>query len=304
MELMFNRKLNEAELENIVLRDPRSRTHRLSHLNFSGTVGTSGRFVHAPTSLLPAIKIINQSEIGQHSTSPLGEGRFGRCYFHTFGHFKVCIKVLKNLDNNALAHEANILSKFFHQNLPYLFGVSIGESPSIISTYHEYKSRSLTVHCALFNKSSDGEIDWKEVLVQIVQGLDQLHNKYRIIHNDLKGDNVVLSSSVQGSLSAVIIDFGKACEFSQAKAYKLSNQQKEHYKLHHPHIAPDLRDGLCKQSPSSDIFSFGRMMNIINASSFLKSDRVSELSQKCMQYNGQLRPDIILLKSSMLEMYS
>lgn len=287
-------------MENIVLRDPRSRTNRLNRLNFSGTVGTSGRFLHPATSLLPSIKIICPREIGLPiSTSSLGEGRFGKCYLHTYGHFKVCIKVLKNSENSALIHEANILSKFSHLNLPYLFGVCIGECPSIVTSFHGYKSQSTTVHCALF-KELFVDIDWKEVLIHIIQGLEHLHNKHKLLHNDLKGDNVLLTSTFQGTLSAVIIDFGKACEVSQGKRYNLTSRQKEYYKLNHPHISPDLRDGLCKQSPSSDIYSFGRIMKMINTVSSLKSDRIMELSQKCMQYDGQLRPDVLQLKESML----
>lgn len=136
------------------------------------------------------------------------------------------------------------------------------------------------------------------MLLQIIDGLEHLHSKCKILHNDIKGDNVVLSSTLQGSLSAVIIDFGKACEISQGKKYNLSNRQKEYYKINHPHIAPDLRDGISKQSSSTDVYSFGRIIKIVaNASLLLKGDKFNELAQKCMQYNGQLRPDILSLKS-------
>ena len=89
-------------------------------------------------------------------------------------------------------------------------------------------------------------------------------------------------------IRAVIIDFGKACDTSKGKVYKLSQSEREHYKIHHPHIAPDVCDGLCPQSVSSDTFSLGRVISMINTKSSLKKD---ELSQKCMQYHMHLRPD-------------
>ena len=54
------------------------------------------------------------------------------------------------------------------------------------------------------------------------------------LHNDLKGDNIVLTSTnlTHYSIKAVIIDFGKACETSKGRIYKLSESQKEQYKLH------------------------------------------------------------------------
>ena len=44
--------------------------------------------------------------------------------------------------------------------------------------------------------------------------------------------------------------------------------KKLQYKRHHCHIAPDLHDGLCKQSTESDIFSLGKILNLICTSSF------------------------------------
>lgn len=145
--------------------------------------------------------------------------------------------------------------RFTHKNLPYLFGVCIGDSPSIVTSYHGYMGRSLTIHQALKISPADflAGIDWTDVLQQIICALEHLHNSQKILHNDLKGDNILLASTVQGSLGAVIIDFGKACEASKGRGYRLSTSQKNYYKLHHPHIAPDLRDGVNQQSASSDI---------------------------------------------------
>lgn len=246
-------------MENIILRDPNSRAKRLR----SGTVGTSGRFAYpVAISLNACIKVISHSDIEVSAEDVcIGEGQFGKCYLRTLGHFKVCVKIFKTSDNSALTHEANILSRFFNKNLPYLFGISIGDFPSIITSYHGFHDHSLTIHRALFKKIDDCvvKINWKDMLIQVINGLEYLHIRHKVIHNDLKSDNIVLTSTnlQHSSVGAVIIDFGKACEASKGKSYTLSHSQKEYYKLHHPQIAPDLRDGKSKQSASSDIYSFG-----------------------------------------------
>ena len=104
-----------------------------------------------------------------------------------YSHYQVCLKVChKSVENNStFTSEANILSLFAHPNLPYLFGVCIGESPSIVTSYHGLDNHvhSVTIDSALFTQSetikqaTDG-INWLSVLNRIVCGLDHLHTKH------------------------------------------------------------------------------------------------------------------------------
>lgn len=71
------------------------------------------------------------------------------------------------------------------------------------------------------------------------------------------------------------------------------------YKTCHPQIAPDLRDGRCKQSVTTDIYSIGRVLNAINVNSSLNNDKVKEITEQCMQYSESLRPDVITLKNAL-----
>ena len=64
---------------------------------------------------------------------------------------------------------------------------------------------------------------------------------------------------------SVLIDFGKACYASEAMLYTLSAEQKEIYKKCHPQIVPEVRNEVEKQSYCSDMYSFGRVLNQINA---------------------------------------
>ena len=61
---------------------------------------------------------------------------------------------------------------------------------------------------------------------------------------------------------SILIDFGKGCFISDGKVYKLSLQEQWRYAIEHPQVAPDLRDGHCRQSQYSDLYSLGRVHSI------------------------------------------
>ena len=77
-------------------------------------------------------------------------------------------------------------------------------------------------------------------------------------------------------IKVVIIDFGKASNADQGKLYKLTDHEKEQYKACHPHIAPDLHNGLCRQSVMSDVYALGRIINTVNGVSYLQNKDMQE----------------------------
>ena len=103
-------------------------------------------------------------------------------------------------------------------------------------------------------------------------------------------------------LLPIIIDFGKACDISKARVYKLSQKEKEKYKQNHCHIAPDLRDGICKQSFHSDIYSFGRILQTINTNTTVHCATLDELSKKCLHYHQSQCPDMAYIKQCILSL--
>jgi serine/threonine protein kinase len=131
-------------------------------------------------------------------------------------------------------------------------------------------------------------------MVDILSGLEHLHTQCKILHNDLKDDNIALSKTLS-QIRAVI---GKACKISEGKYYSLTQEERKRYKTRHPQIAPDLCDGRSRQSVTTDVYSVGRVLSTINVNSSFNNDRVKEVSEQQMQYNGRLRPDIITLKNT------
>ena len=71
---------------------------------------------------------------------------------------------------------------------------------------------------------------------------------------------------------------------------KLTEVEKEEYKENHPHIASDLHDGLCQQSVQSDIFSFGRIIGMVNNIPLLQQEKLEELANESMHYHMHFCP--------------
>ena len=190
----MSRKLQEAELNNIILRDPNSRANRLHRFGISSHImGTSEHFIKqgASASLLACIKIIRDEDFTSGSQH-IAPGRFGACYLRTLCHYQVCVNQFKCTDstNSVLIHEANILSKFTHTNLSHLFGVYLGSRPSIVTSFHGFDNRAVTVHSALYSRSKEiqdivASVSWMDVLQQMCSGLEHLHCYQSVIHNDL-----------------------------------------------------------------------------------------------------------------------
>lgn len=133
-----------------------------------------------------------------------------------------------------------------------------GSCKILVRSYHGANHQSYNLHSVLISRRKSEipsiEWNWKSILLGIINGLCYIHAK-NILHNDIKEDNVVLHAN-----EAIIVDFGKACLAKDGKKYFLSNEEKKKDMDFHPHISPDLRDGRCIQSKSTDVYSFGRLL--------------------------------------------
>ena len=92
-----------------------------------------------------------------------------------------------------------------------------------------------------------------------------------------------------GMIRSVLVDLGKACYIHEAKKYTLSNAEKTRYISDHPQIAPDLRDGHCKQGKPSDVYSVGRILDNVNRHK-LSIPVLTTMSQNCLHYQSTNRP--------------
>ena len=90
------------------------------------------------------------------------------------------------------------------------------------------------------------------------------------------------------------MDYGKAQIASASRKYNLTEEQKEMYRTHHSHIAPELIDGSSKPSYSSDMFSFGRIFKSVMHYFPLPATELPKeivtIVKKCLCYNPLKRP--------------
>ena len=173
-------------------------------------------------------------------------------------------------------------------NLPIFFGLydfTRTNLPLLVTKYYSVAGKPLTLHYLMSNSSLRkkhnlhvGVREWARIFCGICCAVEKMHEK-KFLHNDIKGDNVVLSDVVpvyknSPPLWPVLIDFGKARHFSQAKRYKLDEEEKAIYETHHQHLAPELIAGTHPQSTRTDVYSLGRLItkvgNVLHSCEFLE----------------------------------
>lgn len=115
----------------------------------------------------------------------------------------------------------------------------------------------------------------KAVLNDILDGMDYLHHR-GIIHNDLKPDNII----VNGNKAARIIDFGFSA--SADSAYKGYIGGSDGY------TAPEILNGTGSAGTTSDIFTLGRLINLI-----FGGRRYERIARRCSQADPSERPQNI-----------
>ena len=205
----------------------------------------------------------------------IGRGSFAVVQLQTYRGLKVAVKRL--LPNTVVADvhkEAQILAQLCHPNLPYLFGVVTSKPPyNIVMQYHGLSEQIMSVTLSDVLCDSSKLYDQNTFLLlcaQIAEAVRYLHDEVKILHNDLKCNNVVICDNIsevaRSSTSAyssrvqiVLIDFGKATSTDKGKTYKLNNIEKFQYTTKFPHMAPEVIEGLSPQSKMSDIYSLGRI---------------------------------------------
>jgi len=226
----------------------------------------------------------------------LGKGVYGKCFRGKVANLDVCVKVFREevIYQSTFAVEATLLSHCCHANLPWLYG-AVFHPKAVIISLHTVEGNSITIHSMCCSGCKDqrpvfSKENWKKILYGLISAICYLHKKF-ILHNDIKGNNVVIDK--RGTeVSSTLIDFGKGCFIKDAKSYHLSSdaRKREHVKKY-PHIAPDLINGHCNQSKKSDVYSLGRIVKQVN-DSHLNLPALESLGNLCLEYSCEERPHI------------
>ena len=71
----------------------------------------------------------------------------------------------------------------------------------------------------------------------------------------------------------------------------LTAEERKQYEIKHPHIAPDLRDGITAQNVKTDVFSLGRLLLKV-CTKYTISGEVHRIGRCCLADNGTDRPEL------------
>lgn len=203
-----------------------------------------------------------------------------------------------NSNRDRILYEAIVMTKVCkgHPNLPLFLGVydPKDSQPQLVSKLYSVNNESATLHMLLTGKLElrYDEQQWARILLGVCNGLEAIHT-HGFLHNDIKADNIVLSDMVpfyanSPPLVPILVDFGKSRPILKAKRYKLTQEEKTYYRLHHSHIAPEVINGTHSQSEKSDVYSLGRV--ICKCAKHVPSLPLQRIGQSCMVTNPCFRP--------------
>ncbi len=124
----------------------------------------------------------------------VGRGSFGIVKMQLYRNVKVAVKELlphSLLDD--LNKEANILVRFSHPYLPFLFGVLITTKPlRIVMQFHGFGTTSMTLTDAFSTMIEQLKETVLTLCSQLMEAMRYLHDEVNVLHNDLKCNNILI----------------------------------------------------------------------------------------------------------------
>ena len=257
------------------------------------------------------------NDLSQDFTTYVGRGSFGIVKLQLYRGIYVAVKqVLPRTFIDDVIAEAKYLMKLSHPNMPYVFGICTNEKPYRIVMQFEGMKNNDGLHPQALNLHQefrkDGILhgmDWISVCVQLSEAVRYLHFDVKILHNDIKPDNVLLSnmhknynyprSTAPFNVLVVLTDFGKATSVANGKRYSFSPIEQADYKSRPElrfYLAPEVISGETKQSRESDMFAIGGIIYKINDNNKLSlfPDIIKKLNyyaEKCRYVQYNYRPN-------------
>jgi len=243
----------------------------------------------------------------------IGRGSFAKVRKCLYRGMDVAIKeYFQGTDVKMIEHEASLMCKLSHLSIPLFFGVNLSVQPYyIVMQFCGVDGKSITIRQQLVRKIVDmAAKDWGLVCAQIAQVVHYLHENVKCLHNDIKPDNILLSNS-SCNMQVVLIDYNKATERSLGKLYKLTDNEKILYRMHYPHLAPEVIDGVMKQTTASDIFAVSKVFSFICDKLEGSTEEETQLFSKlhslavqCSSDKSVLRPPAFLLIDNLNDLLS
>jgi tetratricopeptide (TPR) repeat protein len=181
----------------------------------------------------------------------LGEGGMGVVYeaVDTKLGERRALKFAKDGYSHSISPEARSALRVTHNNICRIHEIHTADSGSGSTDFISMEfvdGETLASRCRRENVAHDVAV---EIARQLCRGIEAAHEA-RILHRDLKSANVMLTSNADGSLRAVITDFGLARALGSDGSRPLFVSGTPAY------IAPECWKG-SPPSPASDIYALG-----------------------------------------------
>ena len=206
----------------------------------------------------------------------IGKGGYGTVFKGEVGGYTTTKKIVAvkrldklNVEEKEFIDEVDIIGHIHHANLVHLLGYCSKQHQRTI-IYEYMENHSLNKFLFQNQKSRTFTLDWRirfNIAIQIANGLAYLHNdlrKQRIIHCDVKPENILLDST----FSAKVADFGMSRIMDQNQTQTMTR----HIRGTLGYLAPEWT---CDQIPittKADVYSYGMvLLEIVSGRRNLKS---------------------------------
>ena len=200
----------------------------------------------------------------------VGRGSFGQCFCTHYGGIDVVVKKMIHNDSaedklrakrNLIQEAEEITLLGDYEGLPLIFGVITAKEPLCLFTqFHRIHEQSVTLQRAP-NTSMITASECLQAFAEICLALQHVHSS-GFLHNDIKGNNVVLERRRDSDkYNAILIDFGQSTKASTILP-SVSSRKRAH-PLTKSYLAPEVLK-LQQYSAASDIYSVGRMIKSVS----------------------------------------
>ncbi|OHT07369.1 CAMK family protein kinase [Tritrichomonas foetus] len=193
---------------------------------------------------------------------PIGSGSSSQVYFGFHNHMDipVAIKVIQlNTSENierleTIRNEMQIMKRLNHANIIKFF--ELIELPHYIAIVTEYASNGTLMDHIAYGKPMNPTLV-RGIFIQLVSAISYLHNEAKIVHRDLKTENILLDQQ----FNAKLIDFGLSKQISV-------NEELLHTRCGSPcYASPEVikSDGYTEKT---DIWSLGILLYLLTTGVF------------------------------------
>ena len=175
-------------------------------------------------------------------------------------------------------------AKLSHPNLVCFLGILKRENRvDIITNFHNVNGQHMNLSNVLAECVTN--INWTHLIRGLCKGIQYLHETVKLLHNDIKCNNVVLDGCNFAKAEAVLIDFGKATEQISPKVYRTPADTRKF-----KHLAPELGKTNGKQSKKTDIYSLGYLIRGLNYNFSNVLSTFVNIYRSCLHSSPPRRP--------------